>query len=113
MALYDESLFNNNLVSNGTGNGTEATLKNCFRLVILGKSLILLRCCLVLDLGGSLQVGWFVFLSGAPKVGKTCIINWFLGKVYRDSYIPTIEDFHRKIYKIRNESYRLDILDTR
>lgn len=50
--------------------------------------------------------------KGAPRVGKSCIINWFLGKQIKDSYIPTIEDFHRKIYKIRGEIYRLDILDT-
>jgi small GTP-binding protein len=51
------------------------------------------------------------FYLGAPKAGKTSLINWFFGKSYRDNYIPTIEDFHRKIYKIRGEIYRLDILD--
>jgi RAS, dexamethasone-induced Ras-related protein 1 len=51
-------------------------------------------------------------IKGSPMVGKTSIINWFLSREYRDSYIPTIEDFHRKIYKIKGEVYRLDILDT-
>ena len=34
-----------------------------------------------------------------------------MGRTYKDTYIPTIEDFHRKIYKIRGEIFRLDILD--
>ena len=36
----------------------------------------------------------------------------FLHNKFTDNYTPTIEDFHRKIYKIRGEAYRLDILDT-
>ncbi|CAF0992852.1 unnamed protein product [Brachionus calyciflorus] len=81
MTLNGESLNGNPLINESNN---EVTLKNSFRLVILG----------------------------APRVGKTCIINWFLGKTVKDSYIPTIEDFHRKIYKIKGEIYRLDILDT-
>ena len=63
---------------------SEAPLKNCFRLVIVGSS----------------------------KVGKTAIVSRFLENKYDDKYTPTIENFHRKIYSIRGESYRLDILDT-
>jgi len=58
--------------------------KNCFRLVILGSS----------------------------KVGKTSIVTRFLENRYDDKYTPTIENFHRKIYRIRDEAYRLDLLDT-
>ncbi|XP_070579869.1 dexamethasone-induced Ras-related protein 1-like [Ptychodera flava] len=58
--------------------------KNCFRLVILGSA----------------------------KVGKTAIVNRFLNGKFDESYTPTIEDFHRKIYRIKGEVYRLDILDT-
>lgn len=64
--------------------GTYAPEENCRRLVVLGSS----------------------------KVGKTSIVSRFLNNKYDDTYTPTIEDFHRKIYKIRGEAYRLDILDT-
>jgi small GTP-binding protein len=81
MALNDDLNVDSSFI-NGVNN--EASLKNSYRLVILG----------------------------APKVGKTSIVDWFLGQPFKDSYLPTIEDFHRKIYKIKNEIYRLDILDT-
>jgi len=64
--------------------GAAAPLKNCFRLVLLGSS----------------------------KVGKTSIVSRFIDNRYEDRYTPTIENFHRKVYRIRDESYRLDILDT-
>jgi hypothetical protein len=35
-----------------------------------------------------------------------------LGFEFNDSYIPTIEGFHKKMFKIRGEIFRLDILDT-
>ncbi|XP_045126946.1 GTP-binding protein Rhes-like [Portunus trituberculatus] len=58
--------------------------KNCFRLVVLG----------------------------ASKVGKTSIVSRFLNNKFDESYTPTIEDFHRKLYRIRGDVYQLDILDT-
>jgi len=58
--------------------------KNCFRLVLLGSS----------------------------KVGKTALVTRFLDNRFDDKYTPTIENFHRKMYNIRGESYRLDLLDT-
>jgi len=58
--------------------------KNCFRLVLLGSS----------------------------KVGKTALVTRFLDNRFDEKYTPTIENFHRKIYNIRGESYRLDLLDT-
>jgi small GTP-binding protein len=51
-------------------------------------------------------------ILGSAKVGKTAIVQRFLYNRYDDNYTPTIEDFHRKIYRIRGEPYRLDILDT-
>lgn len=45
-------------------------------------------------------------------MGKTCLVSRFLGGKFQESYTPTIEDFHRKLYRIRGEIYQLDILDT-
>ena len=36
----------------------------------------------------------------------------FLNNKFNDSYTPTIENFYRKVYRIRGEVYQLDILDT-
>ncbi|XP_044735880.1 GTP-binding protein Rhes [Chrysoperla carnea] len=58
--------------------------KNCYRLVMLGSA----------------------------RVGKTCLVSRFLGGKFEESYTPTIEDFHRKLYRIRGEVYQLDLLDT-
>ncbi|CAG9835479.1 unnamed protein product [Diabrotica balteata] len=70
--------------NNSSGDDAVAPSKNCYRLVVLGSS----------------------------RVGKTCLVARFLGHKYTDGYTPTIEDFHRKIYRIRGEIYQLDILDT-
>jgi len=51
-------------------------------------------------------------LLGSARVGKTSLVARFLGDHFKDAYTPTIEDFHRKFYRIRGETYRLDILDT-
>ena len=51
-------------------------------------------------------------LLGSSKVGKTALVTRFLDNRFDDKYTPTIENFHRKIYNIRGESYRLDLLDT-
>ena len=63
---------------------SEAPAKNCCRLVILG----------------------------SPKVGKSSIVNRFLNDKFEAQYKPTIEEFYRKVYRIKGETYRLDILDT-
>uniref|UniRef100_A0A1A9Z6R1 GTP-binding protein Rhes n=1 Tax=Glossina pallidipes TaxID=7398 RepID=A0A1A9Z6R1_GLOPL len=63
---------------------TLPTSKNCYRLVLLGSS----------------------------RVGKSSIVARFLGNRFEEAYTPTIEDFHRKLYRIRNEVYQLDVLDT-
>lgn len=48
----------------------------------------------------------------SARVGKTSLVSRFLGGKFEDSYTPTIEDFHRKLYRIRGEVHQLDILDT-
>lgn len=45
-------------------------------------------------------------------MGKTQLVSRFLGRPFTDSYIPTIEDFHRLKYIINGHTYQLDVLDT-
>lgn len=52
-----------------------------------------------------------VVVLGAHKVGKTNILQRFLGGEFQDSYEPTTEDFHRKLFYIRGQAYQLDLLD--
>lgn len=52
-----------------------------------------------------------VVVLGAPKVGKTNILQRFLGKDFEEQYEPTTEDFHRKLFHIGGESYQVDLLD--
>ncbi|KAL3053643.1 hypothetical protein OYC64_006045 [Pagothenia borchgrevinki] len=52
-----------------------------------------------------------IVVLGAPKVGKTNILQRFLGKQFEEQYEPTIEDFHRKLFYIGGEAYQIDILD--
>ncbi|XP_057332135.1 dexamethasone-induced Ras-related protein 1 [Microplitis mediator] len=49
---------------------------------------------------------------GSARVGKTAIVARFLSNKFEESYTPTIEDFHRKLYRIRGEVHQLDLLDT-
>lgn len=52
-----------------------------------------------------------IVVLGAPRVGKTSILRRFLREGFEESYEPTCEDFHRKLYQIRGETYQIDILD--
>lgn len=52
-----------------------------------------------------------VVVLGAPKVGKTNIVRRFLHDEFDEKYKPTAEDFIRKLYHIRGETYQIDILD--
>ncbi|XP_064179539.1 GTP-binding protein Rhes [Anguilla rostrata] len=52
-----------------------------------------------------------IVVLGAPKVGKTSILRRFLRDGFEEQYQPTSEDFHRKLYQIRGETYQIDILD--
>lgn len=52
-----------------------------------------------------------IVVLGAPKVGKTNIIQRFLGQEYEENYEPTTEDFHRKLFHIDGEAYQVDVLD--
>ncbi|KAA8585197.1 GTP-binding protein Rhes [Etheostoma spectabile] len=52
-----------------------------------------------------------IVVLGAPKVGKTNILQRFLGKEFVEHYEPTTEDFHRKLFHIGGEAYQIDLLD--
>ncbi|KAG9337272.1 hypothetical protein JZ751_029558 [Albula glossodonta] len=52
-----------------------------------------------------------IVVLGAPRVGKTSILRRFLRDGFEEQYQPTSEDFHRKLYQIRGETYQIDILD--
>lgn len=52
-----------------------------------------------------------VVLLGAAKVGKTNILQRFLGGEFEEGYEPTTEDFHRKLFYIRGQAYQIDLLD--
>ncbi|XP_044037870.1 GTP-binding protein Rhes [Siniperca chuatsi] len=52
-----------------------------------------------------------IVVLGAPKVGKTNILQRFLGKEFEEHYEPTTEDFHRKLFHIGGETYQVDLLD--
>ncbi|CAH1171237.1 unnamed protein product [Phaedon cochleariae] len=75
--------------------------KNCFRLVVLVDFSSLF-----------IRLIFFLVFTGSARVGKTCLVARFLGGKFQECYTPTIEDFHRKLYRIRGEIYQLDILDT-
>ncbi|XP_041961161.1 GTP-binding protein Rhes [Alosa sapidissima] len=57
------------------------------------------------------QNSWRIVVLGAPRVGKTSILRRFLRDGFDEQYEPTSEDFHRKLYDIRGETYQIDILD--
>ncbi|CAN9509979.1 unnamed protein product [Ophioblennius macclurei] len=48
---------------------------------------------------------------GAPRVGKTSILRRYLRDGFVEDYSPTSEDFLRKLFRIRGETYQIDILD--
>lgn len=52
-----------------------------------------------------------IVVLGAPRVGKTNILQRFLGQDFEEHYEPTTEDFHRKLFHIGGESYQVDLLD--
>lgn len=52
-----------------------------------------------------------VVVLGAPKVGKSNILQRFLGGEFEESYEPTTEDFHRKLFHIRGQAYQVDLLE--
>ncbi|KAL4659231.1 dexamethasone-induced Ras-related protein 1-like [Arapaima gigas] len=52
-----------------------------------------------------------IVVLGARRVGKSSIVRRFLRDGFEERYEPTSEDFHRKLYQIRGETYQLDILD--
>ncbi|KAM4751045.1 dexamethasone-induced Ras-related protein 1 [Anableps anableps] len=52
-----------------------------------------------------------IVVLGAPRVGKTSILRRYLRDGFVEEYNPTSEDFLRKLFCIRGETYQIDILD--
>lgn len=52
-----------------------------------------------------------IVVLGAPRVGKTSILRRYLRDGFVEEYNPTSEDFLRKLFRIRGETYQMDILD--
>lgn len=52
-----------------------------------------------------------IVVLGAPRVGKTSILRRYLRDGFVEEYNPTSEDFLRKLFRIRGETYQIDILD--
>lgn len=52
-----------------------------------------------------------IVVLGAARVGKTNILQRFLGNEFNESYAPTAEDFHRKLFHIGGDAYQVDLLD--
>uniref|UniRef100_A0A3B4XS62 Dexamethasone-induced Ras-related protein 1-like n=1 Tax=Seriola lalandi dorsalis TaxID=1841481 RepID=A0A3B4XS62_SERLL len=52
-----------------------------------------------------------IVVLGAPRVGKTSILRRYLRDGFVEDYSPTSEDFLRKLFRIRGETYQIDILD--
>ena len=49
---------------------------------------------------------------GARQVGKTAIVNRFLHNTFDPMHRPDVDCHYRKVYRIKGETYRLDVLDT-
>ncbi|KAM7393951.1 hypothetical protein PAMP_020784 [Pampus punctatissimus] len=52
-----------------------------------------------------------IVVLGAPRVGKTSILRRYLRDGFVEEYNPTSEEFLRKLFRIRGETYQIDILD--
>ncbi|KAM4603299.1 GTP-binding protein Rhes [Polymixia lowei] len=52
-----------------------------------------------------------IVVLGAPRVGKTSILRRYLRDGFVEEYKPTSEDFLRKLFRIRGETYQIDVLD--
>ncbi|XP_034046445.1 GTP-binding protein Rhes [Thalassophryne amazonica] len=52
-----------------------------------------------------------IVVLGGPKVGKTNIVQRFLGGEFEERYEPTTEDFYRKLFHIGEHAYQVDVLD--
>ncbi|KAF7645880.1 hypothetical protein LDENG_00197020 [Lucifuga dentata] len=52
-----------------------------------------------------------IVVLGAPRVGKTSLLRRYLQDGFVEEYKPTTEDFLRKLFRIRRETYQIDILD--
>ena len=50
-----------------------------------------------------------IVVLGAPRVGKTSIMRRYLRDGFVEEYSPTSEDFLRKLFRIRGETYQIDV----
>jgi len=51
-------------------------------------------------------------IFGDSGVGKTSLVNRFLGKTFNLKHVPTVEDFHVKHEAFKNKTCELQIIDT-
>lgn len=58
----------------------------------------------------AIKKSYRLVVVGSPHTGKTSIVNRFLNDRFEERYIPTIENFHRKLYEGRGETHQLKIL---
>lgn len=52
-----------------------------------------------------------ILVLGAPGVGKSAVILRFKDDVFRNEYLPTIQEVYRKDFKFNNERVELEIID--
>ena len=53
-----------------------------------------------------------VAIFGDSGVGKTSLVNRFLGIKFNPEHVPTVEDFHVKHVAFKNKTCKLQIIDT-
>jgi len=53
-----------------------------------------------------------VAVFGYSGVGKTSLVNRFLGIKFNSEHVPTAEDFHVKHVAFKNKTCELQIIDT-
>ena len=49
---------------------------------------------------------------GSTRVGKSAIVNRFLNNTFDPVHRPNVDSCYRKVYRIKGETYCLEILDT-
>lgn len=52
-----------------------------------------------------------IIILGAPGVGKSAIIMRFKDDIFKNEYLPTIQETYKKEYKFNNERVELELVD--
>lgn len=52
-----------------------------------------------------------ILVLGAPGVGKSAIILRFKDDIFKNEYLPTIQESYKKEFKFNNEKVELEIID--